>query len=107
MNDSLFAGFGIISAKNQPLATVSGAYTNLYQTTIQLKDGFSGSPLLNAAGEIIGINTAILPNQATSFAIPLTSEFIQATLQELDPAATAISNDTTDTLQGTIIRPVF
>ena len=55
------ATFGIISAKNRTLDDqgLSAEYIGLYQTDAPINAGNSGGPLLNTAGEVIGMNTAI------------------------------------------------
>lgn len=53
---------GIVSALNRPVtAGGSGdaAYINAIQTDAAVNPGNSGGPLVNAAGEVIGINSAI------------------------------------------------
>ncbi len=53
---------GIISALNRPV-TAGGqgdvAYINAIQTDAAINPGNSGGPLVNAAGEVIGVNSAI------------------------------------------------
>ena len=74
------ASVGIVSAVNQSLARLSDKedrlYSNLIQTTAQINPGNSGGPLLDLAGDVIGINTAvILPQRQVNgigFAIPAT-----------------------------------
>jgi S1-C subfamily serine protease len=50
---------GIVSALSRPLATPGGAIDQVIQTDAPLNSGNSGGPLLNARGEVIGVNTAI------------------------------------------------
>lgn len=62
---------GVISAKGRPLTIGSRDYTNLLQTSAAINPGNSGGPLLNLAGQVIGINTAVsTQGQGIGFAIP-------------------------------------
>jgi serine protease Do len=61
---------GIISAKGRELG--EGPYDNFMQTDASINPGNSGGPLVNMNGEVVGINTAIIPSgQGLGFAIPV------------------------------------
>ena len=64
---------GIVSAKYRQIG--AGSYDNFIQTDASINPGNSGGPLLNSAGEVIGINTAIVSRSGGSvgigFAIPV------------------------------------
>lgn len=67
---------GIVSATGRTSAQVGVAdkRVNFIQTDAAINPGNSGGPLLNATGEVIGINTAIIQNaQGLGFAIPVNS----------------------------------
>ena len=50
---------GVVSALNRPIHVSDRTYSNLIQTDASISPGNSGGPLVNAAGQVIGINTAI------------------------------------------------
>jgi len=64
---------GIVSAMYRQIG--AGAYDNFIQTDASINPGNSGGPLLNTAGEVIGINSAIFSqsggNIGIGFAIPI------------------------------------
>jgi serine protease Do len=64
---------GIVSAKYRQIGQSS--YDNYIQTDASINPGNSGGPLLNTAGEVVGINTAIFSqsggNVGIGFAIPI------------------------------------
>ena len=67
---------GIVSAtgRNSSQIGVGDKRIDFIQTDAAINPGNSGGPLLNARGEVIGINTAIIKNaQGLGFAIPINS----------------------------------
>ena len=64
---------GIVSAKYRRIG--AGAYDDFIQTDASINPGNSGGPLLNARGEVVGINTAIFSrsggNIGIGFAVPV------------------------------------
>ena len=81
---------GIVSGVSRSLPGVGEANIPLVQTDAAINPGNSGGPLLNSKGELIGINTAIIPgllangergNLGIGFAVP--SNLLQQNLAEL------------------------
>lgn len=64
---------GVVSAINRDLSIDrQRSYKDLIQTDASINPGNSGGPLLSAKGELIGVNTAIIPyGQGIGFAIPV------------------------------------
>jgi len=70
------ATMGIVSATNRGLGSAIEDYEDFIQTDAAINHGNSGGALIDLHGDLIGINTAILPgngggNQGIGFAIPI------------------------------------
>lgn len=55
---------GIISALNRTIENGDGALDGLIQTDAAISSGNSGGPLVNARGQVVGINTAVFTSTA-------------------------------------------
>lgn len=73
---------GIVSARNREL---SGSYDDYIQTDAAINRGNSGGPLFNMAGEVVGVNTAILSPNGGSIGIgfSMASNVVQNVVQQL------------------------
>ncbi len=59
---------GIVSALERTIGTEGAFLDGLIQTDAAISSGNSGGPLVNARGEVVGINTAVARDTATSAA---------------------------------------
>jgi serine protease Do len=76
---------GIVSAKGRDyrdLGMHQRGYQNFIQTDASINPGNSGGPLVNVAGQVIGMNTAVSASgQGLGFAVPI--NMIKAVLNQL------------------------
>lgn len=80
---------GVVSAVDRSLPKLASKenrlYVNLIQTTAEINPGNSGGPLFDLAGQVVGINTAvILPQKQTNgigFAMPITPRVMDVVRQ--------------------------
>ena len=61
--------FGIVSRKGSPLSVAAAGF-DFIQTDAAINPGNSGGPLVNMAGEVVGVNSMAARNGSIGFAIP-------------------------------------
>jgi serine protease Do len=61
--------FGIVSRKGAPLAVAAPGF-DFIQTDAAINPGNSGGPLVNMAGQVVGVNSMAARNGSIGFAIP-------------------------------------
>jgi serine protease Do len=61
--------FGIVSRKGTPLSAAAAGF-DFIQTDAAINPGNSGGPLVNMAGEVVGVNSMAARNGSIGFAIP-------------------------------------
>lgn len=73
VTSGIISGLGRpVTAASDSLGTTVESLTDLLQTDAAINPGNSGGPLINMAGQVIGINTAIASDaQGVGFAIPI------------------------------------
>ena len=91
---------GIVSALNRTLSddASGGRFSHLIQTDAAINNGNSGGPLVNANGEVVGMNTVVIQStggnlvQNIGFAIAINS--IKPNLDELKSGKTPVRSTT-------------
>ena len=72
--------FGIVSRKGAPLEVAAPGF-DFIQTDAAVNPGNSGGPLVNMAGEVVGVNSMAARNGSIGFAIPV--NLVKALLPQL------------------------
>jgi putative serine protease PepD len=94
---------GIISAKDRMIPMSEITVSSLLQTDAAINPGNSGGPLVNARGQVIGINTAIISGaQNIGFAIPI--DEVKPLVDQLRQGQGALTPD--DAYLGVVTVPV-
>ncbi len=63
---------GVVSALGRPLPGSDFVFEGLIQTDAAINPGNSGGPLVDLSGDVVGVNTAMVPfAQGVGFAIPI------------------------------------
>ncbi len=68
---SIQASWGIVNALGESWRTPAGGLIDVYvQTDVVMYPGFSGGPLVNAAAQVVGLNTSALRNINLTVPVP-------------------------------------
>lgn len=84
---------GIISAKNRDIQTRNSTLRNLIQTDAAINPGNSGGPLLDAAGRVVGINTAII-SEAQNIGFAIAIDEVKPLIEDLRNGKGTVTPDT-------------
>jgi serine protease Do len=78
---------GIISATDRSIGTEEGTLDRLIQTDAAISSGNSGGALANAAGQIVGINTAVASSgqgvEASNIGFAISAGTVRSVLDDL------------------------
>ena len=86
LGDSPTVTLGIVSAKDRTIQTTTETLQGLIQTDAAINPGNSGGPLVNAAGQVVGINTAGVQNaNNVGFAIDINT--VKSVITQLEQGA--------------------
>jgi serine protease Do len=84
---------GIVSAKDRSLEAQGVELTGLIQTDAAINPGNSGGPLVDAAGRIVGVNTAIL-REAQNLGFAIAIDRAKPLIEDLKAGGGDITPDT-------------
>jgi len=84
---------GIVSAKDRSIAAQGIQLDQLIQTDAAINPGNSGGPLVNAAGQVVGVNTAIIQDsQNVGFSLAI--DAIRPLIEDLKAGRGAVDGNT-------------
>jgi len=83
---------GIVSAKDRDLTAQGEELRELIQTDAAINPGNSGGPLVNAAGQVVGINTAIVAD-AQNLGFSIAIDHARPIIEQLKEGDGAINPD--------------
>jgi putative serine protease PepD len=83
---------GIVSAKDRDLSAEGVTLTGLIQTDAAINPGNSGGPLVNAAGQVVGMNTAIVAD-AQNLGFSIAIDPAKSVIESLERGEGAVTPD--------------
>jgi S1-C subfamily serine protease len=83
---------GIVSAKDRDLAAQGVQLEGLIQTDAAINPGNSGGPLVNAAGQVVGMNTAIVAD-AQNLGFSIAIDRARPIIEQLERGEGAVTPD--------------
>jgi putative serine protease PepD len=84
---------GIVSAVNRTISDGTSTLANLIQTDAAINPGNSGGPLLNSRGQVVGINTAKIPD-ASNIGFALAIDNLLPLIEDLRDGEGDVTADT-------------
>jgi S1-C subfamily serine protease len=84
---------GIVSALDRSIPATGLELEHLIQTDAAINPGNSGGPLVDATGQVVGINTAIIPDQQ-NLGFSLAIDQIKPLIKEIEDGKGQINADT-------------
>jgi len=84
---------GIVSALDRSISAPNVELKHLIQTDAAINPGNSGGPLVNALGQVVGINTAIIPD-SQNLGFSLSIDSIKPLIQQLEAGQGEVNRDT-------------
>ena len=83
---------GIVSALNRALEAQGISLDGLIQTDAAINPGNSGGPLVNAAGQVVGVNTAII-GDAQNIGFSIAIDQVKPLIEEIRAGGGAVRGD--------------